>query len=1663
MLLHVVVLLLGSALVEGIDECLEISAAVTCNHKPRYTASGCQCACDWIATFKDQNGMVIVLPDGPGSTTPCAGGCCNPNSEAGGDWCYPAANDFNTQRGCSTARETCLAAGAVPATGGVPPRAAIPGIPDSQNNICTDGGQICVDPDTMADNDWQCQCVAPKTGTAEQQALATCVDVALAPTAVPPSATKNECLEISAAVTCNHKPRYTTSGCQCACDWIATFKDQNGMVIVLPDGPGSTTPCAGGCCNPNSEAGGDWCYPAANDFNTQRGCSRSREICLAAGAVPATGGVPPRSTIPGIPDSQNNICTDGGQICVDPNTMADNDWQCQCVAPKTGTPVQQALATCVATTIAPTDAPATNVPPPTYKNECEEISAAVTCNHKPRYTTSGCQCACDWIATFKDLNGMVIVLPDGPGSTTPCAGGCCNPNSEAGGDWCYPAANDFNTQRGCSTARETCLAAGAVPATGGVTPRAAIPGIPDSQNNICTDGGQICVDPDIMADNDWQCQCVAPKTGTAEQQALATCVDVTLAPTAVPPSATKNECEEISSAVTCNHKPRYTASGCQCACDWIATFKDAQTGMVIVYRDGPGSTTPCAGGCCNPNSEAGGDWCYPAANDFNTQRGCSRSRETCLAAGAVPATGGVPPRSTIPGIPDSQNNICTDGGQICEDPDPRTDDDWVCKCVAPKVGTSGQQQVAVCGVPTAAPTTVPTAVPTTVPADVPTTVPTAAPTAVPTAVPACAVGFFGYPVCTECTNPLHCNNRAGTVSSNVDNTGCECSMCMHQWTGAACDECLSLFSATADCKECAGGRITYPTCTLCTVEDHCSNQGTNVAASADKTSCECTCRNQWTGAACDECLSLFSATGDCKECAGGRITYPTCTLCTVEDHCSNQGTNVAASADKTSCECTCRNQWGGATCEWCPPGVDPYADCGECLPGHIGYPTCTPCNVDTHCNSHSETVASDVSFTECMCKCENQWTGSSCDVCASIYDQTTCDMCADGHAAYPTCTTIPTTMPTAVPTAVPTTVPGAVVPTAVPGAVVPTTVPGAVVPTAVPGVVVPTAVPGAVVPTDVPGAVVPTAVPGAVVPTAVPGAVVPTAVPGAVVPTAVPGAVVPTAVPGVVVPTAVPGVVVPTAVPGAVVPTAVPGAVVPTAVPGAVVPTAVPGAVVPTAVPGAVVPTAVPGAVVPTDVPGAVVTTTVPGVVVPTAVPGVVVPTAVPGAVVPTDVPGAVVPTAVPGVVVPTAVPGAVVPTDVPGAVVPTAVPGVVVPTAVPGVVVPTAVPGAVVPTAVPGAVVPTAVPGAVVPTAVPGAVVPTAVPGVVVPTAVPGAVVPTDVPGAVVPTAVPGAVVPTAVPGAVVPTAVPGAVVPTAVPGAVVPTAVPGAVVPTDVPGAVVPTAVPGVVVPTAVPGAVVPTDVPGAVVTTTVPGVAGSTTVPTAVPGVVVPTAVPGAVVPTAVPGAVVPTAVPGAVVPTDVPGAVVTTTVPGVAGSTTVPTAVPGVVVPTAVPGAVVPTAVPGAVVPTDVPGAVVTTTVPGVAGSTTVPTAVPGVAVSPTTVPTTSVPTAEPTPLRTSAPTAPNNAPGFDETDAPTTDAQEKDDSGTPWWVWVLIGLGILIVLLLGGMLLCSWRRGKGTYPPTVDSHHIQAFQPTSDSDIQDETELLYHGADEAMAC
>ena len=267
----------------------------------------------------------------------------------------------------------------------------------------------------------------------------------------------------------------------------------------------------------------------------------------------------------------------------------------------------------------------------------------------------------------------------------------------------------------------------------------------------------------------------------------------------------------------------------------------------------------------------------------------------------------------------------------------------------------------------------------------------------------CAAGYVGYPSCTECTLTQHCNGRSDSVAASADAASCVCGTCYHQWGGSTCDECNKIFDKTT-CQTCADNHVNYPTCAPCTNAMHCNGRANLVASNADQSACTCDqCIDQWTGAACELCLSLFSTAADCKECADGRVQYPACDLCTIETHCTDHASTVVASMDKSTCDCTCRNQWGGLKCDSCPAGVDPAADCGQCLPGYIGYPTCTKCDVDVHCNSRSKTVTSDLTFKKCLCECENMWVGGTCDDCPMKFAGADCDQCSGNGHSYPIC------------------------------------------------------------------------------------------------------------------------------------------------------------------------------------------------------------------------------------------------------------------------------------------------------------------------------------------------------------------------------------------------------------------------------------------------------------------------------------------------------------------------------------------------------------------------------------------------------------------------------------------------------------------------------------
>ena len=265
----------------------------------------------------------------------------------------------------------------------------------------------------------------------------------------------------------------------------------------------------------------------------------------------------------------------------------------------------------------------------------------------------------------------------------------------------------------------------------------------------------------------------------------------------------------------------------------------------------------------------------------------------------------------------------------------------------------------------------------------------------------CDTNYIGFPSCTKCTTAKHCNRNAKAVTSNADNTECDCT-CADKWTGKTCDVCPAMFDASFDCKNCAAGRVAYPTCRECTVADDCSGHATSTTDDSNRVACVCTCKDSWTGTKCETCPPKYAA--PCNVCAAGHIDYPTCTECTSAKHCKNRATAVRSDATKKNCVCTCKNQWKGATCNECDPKFDSKDDCNSCAAGHIGTPpTCTKCDVATHCNSHASAVTDNMRTT-CVCTCRNQWDpATACKVCPAQFGGADCDECAAGFIGYPNC------------------------------------------------------------------------------------------------------------------------------------------------------------------------------------------------------------------------------------------------------------------------------------------------------------------------------------------------------------------------------------------------------------------------------------------------------------------------------------------------------------------------------------------------------------------------------------------------------------------------------------------------------------------------------------
>ena len=239
------------------------------------------------------------------------------------------------------------------------------------------------------------------------------------------------------------------------------------------------------------------------------------------------------------------------------------------------------------------------------------------------------------------------------------------------------------------------------------------------------------------------------------------------------------------------------------------------------------------------------------------------------------------------------------------------------------------------------------------------------------------------------------------MGPSADKTQCDC-VCENQWTGDECEICPPQF-AGADCNQCARGDVgdgTTGDCRECTVHDHCNDHAVSTTSDDMSKKCVCICSTGFEN----------GPAGACEKCADGYLGYPNCVACETLAHCSGRAVATSSNAERTSCDCGCRNQWAGGECETCQNKFVQNGDCDSCNVGYISYPTCVQCDVAMHCNNHADVTTSDSTNTACTCRCKNSYSGTTCGECSSEFDSAKdCAECSANHVNYPKCDPCDTT------------------------------------------------------------------------------------------------------------------------------------------------------------------------------------------------------------------------------------------------------------------------------------------------------------------------------------------------------------------------------------------------------------------------------------------------------------------------------------------------------------------------------------------------------------------------------------------------------------------------------------------------------------------------------
>eukprot|EP00756_Hemistasia_phaeocysticola_P026284 Hpha_TRINITY_DN16052_c1_g5::TRINITY_DN16052_c1_g5_i1::g.119367::m.119367 len=177
--------------------------------------------------------------------------------------------------------------------------------------------------------------------------------------------------------------------------------------------------------------------------------------------------------------------------------------------------------------------------------------------------------------------------------------------------------------------------------------------------------------------------------------------------------------------------------------------------------------------------------------------------------------------------------------------------------------------------------------------------------------------------CLECSNEVHCNGRAETVTSGRDRvTGknkCFCS-CKGYWSGDQCESCPDQYGGAEEegrggpCDKCATSGVqaytgTAPNCQPCDrskcVEENI--EGMEVVNGK----CQCMCAGAYEEENCGSCdPALYGP--KCDRCASGLAMFPTCKKCNVEEDCFGYADAVEEDEGGVACNCKCDSPWCGS-------------------------------------------------------------------------------------------------------------------------------------------------------------------------------------------------------------------------------------------------------------------------------------------------------------------------------------------------------------------------------------------------------------------------------------------------------------------------------------------------------------------------------------------------------------------------------------------------------------------------------------------------------------------------------------------------------------------------------------------------------------------------------